>query len=125
MSLNEKRRRMRHPLRNEWDAYAAQMMVQSAAPGYPGVMARLMLDFMPVLCEAWERERDNVTQPTHLLSAMTGILMNLAEQTIKLNVQPGSQRDALRVMLLRLDEEVLRRLSEPGKHGAIILPGGG
>lgn len=121
--LGEKKGRMRHPLRNEWDRYAPRMAAQAMAPGYAGVMARLMLDFMPVLCAALERERDSRTRCDHMLSAMTGVLMNLAEQAIKLNVDPSSQRDALRIMQMRLQEEVSRRLAEPGQAGAILLPG--
>jgi hypothetical protein len=119
------KKRMRHPLRNEWDAYRAQMILQAGAPGYRGVMARLMLDFIPTLCDALERERDLATAGGDMLSGLTGVLMNIAEQAIKINVAPASQRDALRIMLMRLDEEVRRRLAEPGKHGAILLPGFG
>lgn len=117
------KKRMRHPLRNEWDNYAPRMRAQAQAAGYDGAIARLMLDFMPCLIEALERERDMATPCEHMLSGLTGVLMNVAEQTIKINVAPGSQRDALRIMLMRLDEEVRRRLAAPGRHGQIILPG--
>lgn len=113
----------RSPLRNEWDKYRPQMELRKLQPGYDGAIARLMLDFMPAMVTAFERERDLGTNPQHLLSAMTGVMMNLAEQTIKASVAHGSQRDALRVMQMRLDEEVKRRLAEPGRHGAILLPG--
>lgn len=113
----------RSPLRNEWDKYRPQMELRKDQPGYDGVMARLMLDFMPVMVDAFERERDKGTDPRHMLSAMTGIMMNIGEQAIKGAARDGSQRDALQIMLMRLNEEIRKRLAEPKKHGAILLPG--
>jgi hypothetical protein len=113
----------RSPLRNEWERYEPQMKLQAGAPGYDGAVARLMLDFMPVMVAAFERERDKATPPKIMLSALTGVLINLAEQTIKANVSEGAQRDALAILLMRIDEDVRRRLAERGKHGSILLPG--
>lgn len=113
----------RSPLRNEWERYRPGMLLQAAQPGYDGAIARLMLDVMPVMVDAFERERDRQTPPKDMLSAWTGILINIAEQAIKASVQASDQRAALQIMLMRMDEEVRRRLAEPGKRGAILLPG--
>lgn len=113
----------RSPLRNEWDAYKPKMVSLQQAAGYEGAIARAMLDFMPKLVDAFERERDRATNPKDMLSAMTGVMINIAEQAIKASVQGSGQRDALQIMLMRIDEDVRRRLAEPGQHGQILLPG--
>lgn len=75
--------RFRCPFRNDWDKVRPQFEAMAKSAGRDGVMARLMLDFMPHLCEAIERERDRLTASPDFFDAAAAVAGALIEEAIE------------------------------------------
>ena len=114
----------RSQLRNEWERVEPQFRQSAKAAGREGVMSRLMLDMMPALCTAVERERDNATPPNELFDAVAAACGAMIEEAIEQStpaVQLGGRVQHLDRMLALIDRVVRPRMAAP-KQSRLILP---
>jgi hypothetical protein len=114
----------RAPIRNEWERVEAQFRQSARTPGREGVIARLMLDMMPKLCDAVERERDKGTAPADLFDAVAAVAGALIEEAIEQHtpaVQLGGQVQHLDRMFALINRVVRPRLAAP-KPSRLIVP---
>lgn len=117
----------RHPLRNEWDAVAADFARLAAQTDAPGVMARAMTDAMPGFLATLERERDNATPPAWLYDAVAAVCGMMIENAIEAMQHHGGgppPRAALHHMLARIEGVVAPRVAGAAKLAGLILPPG-
>lgn len=125
----DRKRRMRHPLRNDWDNFRVTILQLSTRGNADGAMARAMLALMPAFLDFLEEARDRNDKPGDTLVGITTALANIIAQTIKQKVagSPRGQREALRVMLSEIERAARPRLASTGTvmDGGLILPGRG
>lgn len=76
-------KRFRCPARNEWDRVAPQFEAMARSAGRDGVMARMMLEFMPVLCDVVERERDRLTASPDFFDGIAAVAGAMIEEAIE------------------------------------------
>jgi hypothetical protein len=84
-----------------------------------------MLDMMPALCTAVERERDKATPSHELSDAVAAACGAMIEEAIEQNTpaaQLGGRVQHLDSMLALIDRVVRPRLAAP-KQSRLILPG--
>lgn len=118
----EKKGRMRHPLRNEFDQIREALIAQGVKPGPAGVQARALLAIAPAFLDFLEAERDAATPPPHLFEGMRAAIGNLALHTVKLTTRDGSHRNGLLQLLAMIEQDVAPRLGDRVTHGKLILP---
>lgn len=114
----------RSQLRNEWERVEPQFRQSAKVAGREGVIARLMLDMMPVLCTAVERERDKTTPPHELFDAVAAVCGAMIEEAIEQNtpaVHLGGRVQHLDNMFVLINRVVRPRLAAP-KQSRLILP---
>jgi hypothetical protein len=113
----------RCPLRNEWDRVADTFRQSAKAPGREGAISRLMLDFMPVMCAAVERERDKETPPHEFFDAVAAVAGALIEEAIeqKTVLQISGREQHLDRMLQLINRVVRPRMAAP-KQSRLIVP---
>jgi len=87
------------------------------------VMARMLLDFMPVLCEVVERERDRLTAPPDFFDAIAAVCGALIEEAIEQKTigQPFG-REAHFDKALQLINRVVRPRLKMNATTRIITP---
>jgi hypothetical protein len=111
----------RCPLRNEWAAHEAQFRIMAKSTGRDGAMARLMIDIMPGLITAVERERDLQTSPNDFFDAVAAAAGAMIEEAIEqrhlLHSEGPSQ--ALDRMLRLIHRVVSPRVAAPKKSRLI------
>lgn len=112
----------RCPLRNEWNRAEPQFAAMAKSPGRDGVMARLMMDVMPVLCTAVERERDRVTAPADFFDAVAAVAGAMIEEAIEgQTIGQATGRQAHFDRMMKLIERVVRpRMA--AKPSRLIVP---
>lgn len=114
----------RSQLRNEWERIEPQFRQSAKVAGREGVMARLMLDMMPTLCTAVERERDKHTRPHELFDAVAAVAGAMIEEAIEQHTPAGhlgGRLQHLDRMFGLIDRVVRPRLAAP-KKSRLILP---
>ncbi|MBP1296640.1 hypothetical protein [Bradyrhizobium elkanii] len=116
--------RFRCPFRNEWERVEPTFRQSAKAPGREGVISRLMLDVMPKLCDAIERERDMSTPNGEFFDAVAAVAGALIEEAIEQRVpaaQMGGRTQHLDQMFSLINRVVRPRLAAP-KQSRLILP---
>ena len=114
----------RSQLRNEWERIEPQFRQSARVQGREGTIARLMLDMMPALCSAVERERDKATPAGELFDAVAAVAGAMFEEAIEQNtpaVQLGGRAQHLDRMFALIDRVVRPRLAAP-KQSRLIVP---
>lgn len=115
--------RFRCPMRNEWDRVEHTFRAAAAKPDREGAIARLMLDFMPVLADAIERERDNETRADVFFDAVAAVAGAMIEEAIeqKTVLQISGREQHLDRMLQLINRVVRPRMAAP-KQSRLIVP---
>ncbi|OKO68201.1 hypothetical protein AC629_42280 [Bradyrhizobium sp. NAS80.1] len=113
----------RCPLRNEWDGVKHAFHTSAKKPGREGAIARLMLDFMPVMCTAVERERDKETPPHEFFDAVAAVAGALIEEAIEQKtVMQVYGREQHLDRMLQLINRVVRPRMAAAKQSRLIVP---
>lgn len=116
--------RFRCPFRNDWERVEPQFRQSAKAAGREGAMSRLMLDMMPVLCDAIERERDLSTPNGDFFDAVAAVTGALIEEAIEQRTpaaQMAGRTQYLDQMFQLINRVVRPRLAAP-KQSRLILP---
>jgi hypothetical protein len=118
-----KKARFRCPARNEWDRVVETFRQSAQKPGREGVISRLMLDFMPAMLDAIERERDNRTSPPDFFDAVAAVAGALIEEGIEqrtIGQMVGRERH-LDQMMHTINRIVRPRIAAQ-KQSRLIIP---
>lgn len=116
--------RFRCPFRNDWDRVEPQFRQSAKTPGREGAISRLMLDVMPKLCDAIERERDLHTPNSDFFDAIAAVAGALIEEAIEQRTpaaQMAGRTQYLDQMFSLINRVVRPRLAAP-KHSRLIVP---
>lgn len=119
--MDNRKPTFRSPLRNEWERVDRQFQLMSKKPGRDGVIARMMLAFMPVLVEEMERERDRRTTPADLFDALAAVCGQIIEEAIEKQPPIYPPHVCLQRMQTMIQNVVGPRVAN--KRSSIILPG--
>lgn len=111
----------RSPLRNEWDRVRPQFQQMQGKPGRDGVIARMMVAFMPVLVEEMERERDRKTPPQDLFDALGAVCGQIIEEAIEKQPPVHPPHVCLQRMQMMIQGVVGPRVAK--RKSSLILPG--
>lgn len=117
------KKRMRHPLRNEWDKHKVAFARLARSHEASAAMARLMIELVPPFIDWLEAERDNGTRGVHLLGAIASAAGCLIENGVEHRMVNVDPRSALRQVLVMIEQTVLPRVVGGRKQPRIILPG--
>ncbi|MGY3392962.1 hypothetical protein ACVWW6_005553 [Bradyrhizobium sp. USDA 3311] len=115
--------RFRCPARNEWDRVVATFRQSAQKPGREGAISRLMLDMMPPMLDAIERERDNKTPPGEFFDAVAAVAGALIEEAIEQRtVGQTVGRERYLDQMLHVINRIVRPRIVAQKQSRLIVP---